>query len=915
MVKKLFILTACFLFVQCQSPKLTTPLTFDQHIQTGKLDNGLRYFIAENKEPKDRVYIRLVVNAGSMNEEDDQKGIAHLVEHMAFNGTAQFPKNQIITELEQLGMKFAQDINAFTDFENTVYTLNLAKNDLKTLSSALNIVEQWINHLTILPDDLDAERGIVIEEWRARLSPILRLANKKSEIEMAGSRYVLRDPIGDVDIIQHIPRQRVIDFYRKWYRPDNISVIIVGDIDKYNVKTLLENKLSSLYSPNAPLENIDFSIPLSNQFKVETISEPGINNATIELSFLQAATPQQTFAEYKQDLIRQIAIRLTNLRLQQWEKAQHIESANFYHTYLGKETLRTTFSLQLIKPEYHQYIENIFKFIAEISQNGFSKTELKKEINHLLQLNEKQLNKEITSLSLAEDLVIAAANNQIILSPKDKYALILSQITLTDINQAFNEIIQLDSKLLLITQPDADHKAIFNQSDIQTMWNSILNEPQPRWLEKDRAIAIPNISLKKGKIINKKVWQDLGITEYHLSNGKKLIYYYSNKMPNQIYFKAITKGGLRAIPNNEYHLLKTATKLIDDTGIGYLSAEDIGYLFAQDPIIFSTLLDDYYQGFVAKGQTKERHNIMKLFHLKLSEPYISEQILNNFKQETNDYFKYMDKETEFTRHVFTLRYPNNEHIYSQTKKSLSNINIEQLKNIYQQYIINNRDFTYFIIGDISPSDVEEIAETYLASLKVTEKNMHKYQMVKASTPPPFQMKGIKESRAEVEIYLTQEAPWLAENDYLLDILGDILQEKLRLILREEYSGIYSVNSWFSQEPQTSQLDGKIAFSCAPEKVEQLIKLTYQILDDMIQNGIDSHLFVKKLAEKQMQLKLQADNLLVIFDLIERSYRNFDSPVLLSLPKQLDKLVTKEKVEQLAKMLLKPSNRFQAILLP
>ncbi|EJS90148.1 hypothetical protein AAUPMC_08627 [Pasteurella multocida subsp. multocida str. Anand1_cattle] len=183
-----------------------------------------------------------------MHEDEDQKGVAHLVEHMAFNGSHRFPENQIINALEKLGMKFARDINAFTDFENTVYTLNLDKNDPQSLTLAFEVLNEWMHHLTILEKDLDNERGIVQEEWRRRLSPMLRLGDKKSAVEMAGSRYAVRDPIGDMNIIRTISRQRVADFYHKWYRPDNMAVIIVGDIDAQQVTSQLKAQIGSINS-------------------------------------------------------------------------------------------------------------------------------------------------------------------------------------------------------------------------------------------------------------------------------------------------------------------------------------------------------------------------------------------------------------------------------------------------------------------------------------------------------------------------------------------------------------------------------------------------------------------------------------------------------------------------------------------
>ncbi|WP_219013430.1 M16 family metallopeptidase, partial [Shewanella algae] len=205
---------ACLL-AACQTSDML-PLNSDPDLVQGRLDNGFRYYLAPNDAPAKRVYLRLVVNAGSMHEDDDQRGVAHMVEHMAFNGSKHFKGNSVISALEDAGLKFGIDVNAFTDFENTVYLLNLPDNRPQTLELALRIIADWAAEVSIARDDLDAERGIVLEEWRARLGPMLRLGDKKSAIEMAGSRYATRDPIGDPETIRQVSGKRVADFYRRW---------------------------------------------------------------------------------------------------------------------------------------------------------------------------------------------------------------------------------------------------------------------------------------------------------------------------------------------------------------------------------------------------------------------------------------------------------------------------------------------------------------------------------------------------------------------------------------------------------------------------------------------------------------------------------------------------------------------------
>ncbi|MGF7452471.1 M16 family metallopeptidase [Pasteurella bettyae] len=908
--------------ISCHTTKQENNLLpFDPMIQHGQLHNGLNYFIVPNNEPAKRAYIRLVVNAGSMNEDDDQKGIAHLVEHMAFNGSKKFPENQIINALEQLGMKFARDINAFTDFENTVYTLNLDKTDNQSLSLAFDVVNEWMNNLTILPQDVDNERGIVEEEWRRRLSPMLRLGDKKSAIEMVGSRYVLRDPIGDMNIIRNISSQRVKDFYSKWYRPDNMSLIIVGDINASQVLNLISSKLDEKPTKvRSALEKINYNIPLVNHWRVATVSESGIMIPSIELSFFEEAKEKNTLTEYKQDLMQQIIVKLINLRLQTWEAnhSENIDSANFYRSHLGKETIQNIFLIQPLKTDYLTTVKSLFMFIAQIQQQGFSETEVKTEIARLLQLNEKQKSIKSGSLKIADDLIPIAANKQIPVGMQDRYRLnkqFLNQFSLTEINQEVRRIIQIPAKLLMITQPYPDKKLPFNEKNIEQLWSENLSQPQSLWQQQQLHVEMPELAAQIGQLYKTKYWQQGDITEYKLGNGNKLIYHYSDKTPNQVYLKTVTSGGLRSVPSSDYHLLRTAVTLVDDTGVGNLPLANVNELFNQNPIAFATIIDDNKQGFTLVGKSYQLEDLLKLFQLKLQQSPVSQQALSKYRHETRDYFKELDQETRFMQAVSRLRYPTTPTVYDSNERQLLSFSEAQLSEIYQSQILAKTDFTYFIIGDIKQDKVEELVKKYLSNLPVKHKSAVNYQVKSEIPKHTFVMHNLNEPRADVEIYLTTDHQWSPEQQYQLDLLGDILQEKLRLVLREKESGIYSVNSWFSQAKEMPQLEGKIEFSCAPERADYLIKQTHHVLDEIMAKGIDPDLLQKKIDEKRTQIKYQFDSLVSIVSIIEESYWNTGSPEAIYLYQDLSNIASKANMDKLAKQALAPKARFVSILKP
>lgn len=928
-VGTLLLLSGCHTISQAFEPsaslstaKEPSQLRFDPLVTTGELSNGFRYYLVENTKPESRVYIRFVVNAGSMNEDDDQRGVAHIVEHMAFNGTKHFPENQLITQLEQAGMKFGVDINAFTDFENTVYTLNLPSNDRDTLDLALNIVSDWASNVTMLKGDLDAERGIVLEEWRARLGPMLRLGDKKSAIEMAGSRYVERDPIGDVETINTVSKYRVADFYHKWYRPDNMSIVVVGDINSQHVKKQLETKLGSQATPAHPIETVDYDIPLPQGWRSASVHEYGITTPAVELSFFSDFQSENSTLRYQQDLAAQVATRLLNVRLQAWEQKANnsVNSATFYSSNLGRNTTQTVFSLQLGQADYDQASKEIFRFLAQLKQHGFSQAEVEGEITRLKSLNDRNRDKPIYSVDLAGDLMVSAASGQLLLSNEDKHLLnqrFLNELNLEQVNTAFHDIIAPHSRLLLTTQPNKALTKTFTASQLDSLWNKTMASEQPQWKHDSVHASLPSLELTTGTVKLEKVWAKHKLTEYRLSNGSKLIYRYSNSNPGQVHFKALTSGGLRSVERSDYHTLRIASNLVDETGVGIVPQRDIQTIFRGNPVVMSTIMDDYQQGFSGWAKTDSLEKMFQLFHLKLADSPVSEKVLSKYQTEMDQRYSDagLDGEDQFVRHVSSLRYPNYETIYSVDGQDIHRLTTQQLESTYQKHIANKTDYTYFIVGDISQREVEKLAAQYLASVTVHNQPRDPYYVNAYSPKMRVSVKNSNEPRAEVELYLTKTHSWRPDEAYYLELTGELVQEELRLKLREQASGVYSVTSWFWQNAKSAQAEGRIQFSCAPDRVDELLKLTHQVLDDIAKDGVNESVLLNKRAQRADQIDRFLRSDLGILAAMEQSYMLTEKPVLIEANKRANKAVTKRQVDNVAFPFLNQAQRFEAVLLP
>ena len=931
-INKILILASAALLGACQvttptnsedtSLDLAQTLSFDSNVEVGKIENGLSYYIAENTNPESRVYVRLVVNAGSMNEGDDQRGVAHIVEHMAFNGTEHYPGNDVIKVLEEAGMKFGVDINAFTDFENTVYTLNLPSNDPETLELVMDILSDWASNVTMLKGDLDAERGIVLEEWRARLGPMLRLGDKKSALEMAGSRYVTRDPIGDPHTIQNVSKYRVADFYNRWYRPDNMSVVVVGDVQTEQVKQLITQKMGDANAPESELEKIDYSIPLVDGWRSEVVSEEGYSSPSVEVSFFSTFEPDLSYARYQQDLAHQIATRLINVRLQRWEQDEDnvVNAANFYSSNVGRETTQAVFSLQLVEGEYQQATQGLFQFVAQLAQQGFSEAEVNGEISRLQGVIERGQDKKNYSIDLAGDLMVAAASGQILVSKDQAYELnmyFLDRMTLQQVNEAFLDIIEPQSRLVLLTQPTDERKPKLASEWVESEWQMSMRTKQQPWVVDDSNAVLPVVNPKPGTLKQEKKWAEHRIAEYRLSNGSKLVYRYSDSNPGQVHFKALTEGGLRSIPQSDYEALRTAVSLVDDTGVGEVSQAEIQTIFRGNPVVMTTLVGDYQQGFSGWAKTDSFEKMLKLFHLKLASSPVSEKSLKEYQVEMEQHLNgsQFDGSDRFVRKVSELRFPGIPTVYSDNGEQAPSYTTEKLSDVYQTYIAGKTDYTYFVVGDISTSQIEELAARYLSSIEVKEASRSFYDLKAFSPKVRYSADDSKEPRAEVEIYLTQDSQWRPDNAYYLELSGELVQEQLRLKLREQASGVYGVASWFWQDVYSPQAEGRIMFTCAPERVDELISLTHSVLSSVAKQGADEQVLENKLVQRDDQIDRYLRSDLGMLNAMEQSYLLTDSPRLIQAQRKANSEATKLKVDAIMSQFLIEAERFEAVLKP
>ncbi len=296
---------------------LTQPLPVDSAVRTGQLANGMRYYIRRNPLPADRVSLRLAVNAGSLQEENDQRGLAHLLEHMAFNGTENFKPGELVAFLESIGSRFGPHVNAYTSFDETVYMLDVPTDRPGYVDRGTLALHDFAAGMSLLQQEIDKERGVVIEEWRGRLGAGSRITDKQLPVIFAGSRYAERLPIGLPDVIKTASRQRILDFYRKWYRPDQMAVIVVGDIDPNEAQQLVEKRFGTIPGVKTPIETIDRAVPANKETRYSVAADPEAQGWSVSIAYKRPVEIERTVGDYRRSLIQQLVAQMLNLRLRE----------------------------------------------------------------------------------------------------------------------------------------------------------------------------------------------------------------------------------------------------------------------------------------------------------------------------------------------------------------------------------------------------------------------------------------------------------------------------------------------------------------------------------------------------------------------------------------------------------------------
>lgn len=914
-----------------QTKPVVQSMPADPAVKVGKLANGFTYYIRKNTEPKNRAVLYMATKIGSLMENDDQQGLAHFTEHMAFNGTKDFPKNEVISYLQKAGVKFGADLNAYTGFNQTVYQLPIPTDSVEVFKTGFKILANWAGKLTMDGSEIDKERGVIVEEDRQRgKNATERMSKQLLPFLLYNSRYEKRLPIGKIDLLQTFTHDKIRNFYADWYRPNLQSIIAVGDFDVAQVEQLIKDNFSSLKNPTKPRPRLNYDLPDNKAPLVKIITDVEQPYNVALILFKSRGDVTKTSADVKNSIEYNMINSMLAARIQEMMQkgdAPFLYAASTYGPYQGGLVYGInafqTVAVAKTSAELEKAITAAMAENERMVKFGFTQSELDVALKNVTAANEKSFKErdKTTSNAFVQQYLDNFLTGKSMPSIEYAYKEVnkhLASIALAEINALAKTLITKENRIIVVQAPEKEKASLPTEAALLAAINNAGNNLTAY---EDNAITTPLLERKPlaGKVTAETKNEKVGTTQLTLSNGVKVVLKPTNFKNDQIIFTSFGKGGSSIASNDDFLSAENAS-LITVSGVGAFNPSQLNKYLAGNTASASSYISSEYQGFSGSAAPKDLETAFQLIYAYATMPRKDAELFN---KNISDYRAQMKNRNASPQNVFAdtsqavlVNYhkrgmPLNE-------SALDKISLDKAFAFYKQRFEDASGQTFVFVGNFDVEKIKPFIETYLGSLPATNKNENfKDNGIRA--PKGIVVKTVKrglEDKANVELYLHGDFNYSIENSLELDALSSALENKILERLREKESGVYSpsVRLTIDREPSVHYYFN-ISFSCAAGNVDKLIKAAMEEVNSIKNNGVTEDDLKKFRAEEQRSEELSLrDNGFWLSYLTNRLKYGEDLTRYQGDKARLDQL-SMEKLKVAAKKYLGGENYIQLVLAP
>ncbi|MGE5478825.1 MAG: M16 family metallopeptidase [Chloroflexota bacterium] len=824
---------------------MNAKLPIDPAIKVGKLDNGITYYVRQNHKPENRAELQIVFLAGAVLEEDNQQGLAHFIEHMLFNGTKNFPKDQLVKFLETTGMRFGADVNANTGFDRTYYMLTIPLDKPELLEKGLQVLEDWAHQATFDPQEIEKERGVIMQEWRLYRGASERVQRQHLPNLLYGSQFAKRLPIGDTSIIQTAPRERFTSFYEDWYRPELTAVIAVGDFDPSKIESMIKEHFSNVPVRTNPRQKPNYDVPSHPEPIVSIATDKELPMAELELVFKNPQNAEGTYAAYRRGMVERLFSQMMSLRLMELTrkpKPPYLYAAggitNSLIGPIGALYISSAPNVADFKGSYETLLTETFR----IQQHGFTQSELDRAKTETKRFYEKAFAErdKVESSDYAQEIYRhyyegegmpgIAYEMQLV----DKF---LPEISISEINALAKNLIHKHDMVISVSMPEKQGVNVPTKEDILATYDRISSSKIDSYT--DVAADKPLLAKKPapGKIVERKNIKELGVTEYKLSNGARVVVKPTDFKNDEVLFRAYSFGGSSLVPDSDYYTASLAASIIDDAGVSSFDAITLQKMLTGKALNISPFIGDMTEGMQGQTSPKDMETFMQLMYLYFTEPRLDEEAFNSFIAKQTEVLANSKTSPDklFSDSLSVILGNHHFRSYPMTEAALKNITLQKAYQIYKQRFADASDFTFFFVGSVKPEQFEPLMEQYIASLPAngSKENFKDVGMKYPTGKIRQEVKAGIEQKSSVRYFISGKFDFTPENRFAVNSLLELFRIRLREVIREDKGGVYGIGAG----PRLVKYpDGRyaisIGFGTSPERVDELIKAVDEVIAEM-----------------------------------------------------------------------------------
>jgi zinc protease len=780
------------------------PLPFDPKMRMGSLPNGLRYYLRRNREPEKRLTLRLVVDTGSVLERDDQQGLAHFVEHMAFNGTKLFKPRDIWDFMEKVGMRSGQHLNAETSFDQTIYTFEVPTDEAAVVRKGLQILQQIASDVAFDPAEVERERGVVLEEQRLYRGADDRLRRKLLPVLLDGSLYANRLPIGTLEVLRKASAEDLRAFYRRWYRPDLMAVVAIGDVDEAILEKEIRTLFEPLVRPAEPAARPEIPLPEHDQPRVVVFKDKELTETQVVVFQQMPRRRLASRADFRRWLVERLYHGMFNARLDELSRSA---APPFLGAGSGTESFVRTkgFFIEgagVKQGEVAPALAALTRELQRVERFGFQASELQRLKAATIRGAERAVEEKDKTRSdkYAQDAIEHFLDGWI--TPSEEAWLVLSRellatITVEEMNQAANQWISPRNRTILVSSPEAG--AVPSPQELIALANK--GEQDQLTPYRDNASAGPLVAKlpPPGPVVQTRTIAEVGVTEWRLRNGVRVVVKPTDFKNDQVRMLAFSPGGHSLVPQREYQSAMRGDAITSMGGLGQLDRTQLIKSLAGKAVGMQTYIDELEEGVRGSASPKDLETLLQLTHLSFTAPRRDQQAYDAYMAELREQAarRTADPNTVFWDRYQTIYFNNHPRRRPPDLKQLDEVSLDRALQAYKQRFADAGDFTFVFVGKTDPAQLQPLVERYLGSLPARKVGKGERWKDVGARPPSgvkrFEVRSGVDQKSTVSLEFTGRARWTRPDERLAWSVAEAFALRLRDVLREDLGATYNVS--------------------------------------------------------------------------------------------------------------------------